>query len=205
MESNSIITYETLYELLRKEKTRPELQELPFTFFQDVLNYLKEKTLISTSKKDEASIFAKMELQQTQTQLSNIIRIIKEIYEKRESKIIQLALISSRTDSNTKSINLLPEEKTFYSLIKEDLDLSRKGILENLIEGQFPKISKKTKDIKMDNLATKEQETVRIVHPIPQFIGPNKQIYGPFEGENIINIPSSLANLLIKSKRAEKI
>jgi len=203
--TDSIITYETLYEFLRREKTRPELQLLPDSFFQDVINYLKEKNLILNSKKDESSIFAKMELQNTQTQLNNIIRILKELYEKRESKILQLAIISSRTNSESKNVDMLKEERILYYLIKERLDLSRQGILDNLLNCQYPSLIKKTKDIKIDNQAKNTQETLRIMHPVPKFIGPDQQSYGPFEEENIINISSFIADTLIKSKRAEKI
>ena len=49
-----IITYETLYELLRKEKIRTELQNLDPEFFKHVVTYLNDKEAIlqSQSKKD---------------------------------------------------------------------------------------------------------------------------------------------------------
>ena len=47
-----IITYETLYELLRREKSRKELQKLDPNFYQRVTNYLEEKNIILKSQKD---------------------------------------------------------------------------------------------------------------------------------------------------------
>ena len=36
------ITYETLYELMRLEKNREEMQKLPDNFIQDTLSYLAQ-------------------------------------------------------------------------------------------------------------------------------------------------------------------
>jgi len=41
------ITYETLYELLRREKSNDELQKLDESFFRDVIEYLAERTKYS--------------------------------------------------------------------------------------------------------------------------------------------------------------
>ena len=56
--SEITITYETLYELLRREKFRQELQQLTPTFYQDTVNYIKEKQVILDSQKNKDSIFA---------------------------------------------------------------------------------------------------------------------------------------------------
>ena len=37
------ISYTTLFELLRREKDREELQKLQKTFFEDVKSYIQEK------------------------------------------------------------------------------------------------------------------------------------------------------------------
>ena len=115
MEKDVIITYESLYELLRREKSRPELQSLDNTFFKDVLKYLEEKKAIVESQGKKDSIFGNLEVEKTKKQLESIKKIIKEIYEKRESKIMQSALSSSRTDSSNNFDTMLPEERIFYN------------------------------------------------------------------------------------------
>ena len=40
-----IITYETLYELLMREKSRAEIQKLDNDFFNDVIKYIKDKKI----------------------------------------------------------------------------------------------------------------------------------------------------------------
>ena len=52
------ITLETLYDILRNEKKREDLQKLEDTFFIDVVNYLQEKNKLLDSKSDENELFA---------------------------------------------------------------------------------------------------------------------------------------------------
>ena len=97
VEEETIITYETLYDLLRNETYKPELQKLDPEFYKTSIQYLKEKKGILESQEKKESIFSDTETEKTSQQVKSILRIIKELYEKREAKIIQLALVSSRT------------------------------------------------------------------------------------------------------------
>ena len=90
-----IITYENLYEILRREKYRTELQKLDETFYKDVVKYLQEKRAILESQAKKDNIFASTELEKTQTQLKNVLKIIRELYEKRENKIVQFSLFKN--------------------------------------------------------------------------------------------------------------
>ena len=51
-EENSMITYENLYDILRKEKHNTELQEIDENFYNKILKYIEEKKeiLVSQSK-----------------------------------------------------------------------------------------------------------------------------------------------------------
>ena len=52
-----VITYDTLFEILRNEKTKGDLQKLHETFFNDVTSYLNEKQETLTKETDQKSIF----------------------------------------------------------------------------------------------------------------------------------------------------
>ncbi len=199
--SDIAITYETIYELLRKEKYEPELQPLPQTFFNDIIEYLKEKQAILDSQKAQKSIFSK-ETEKTEKQIQNIKRIIREIYERRENKIIQLALFSSRTDINQEYQNMLLEEQEFFNLLLKLLNTYRSGILYNLINLKIPLISA-PKDIKTEN--KEKSKLVRFLHPVPKFMGEDLNIYGPFNEEDMANLPYKAAQILINKKRAQEI
>lgn len=209
MEKDVIITFETLYEILRREKSRPELQKLDDTFFKDVIKYLEEKKSILESQSKKDSIFSSSELDKTKKQVENVNKIIKELYEKREFKIIQLALLSSRTGDFNSISSMLPEEKSLYEEINLILKEGRSSILVNLLDGKSPiRVEKshesKPKDI---NIAYKAEDhkLIRILSPLPKFMGPNLEVYGPFEQEMVINLPLEIGSLLIKNKKAEEI
>lgn len=196
-----IITYETLYELLMREKSRSELQKLGDDFFNDVIKYVKDKKEILESQKNKENVFASREIERTTKQLDSIYRILKELYEKRENKILTLALLNSRDDSKIDMSVLLPDEIKFYEGIKNNLNLYRKGILGNLLEGKLP-VLEEPKVIKSD---FKDKMLIRFINSVPKFVGSNGFVYGPFEEENIANLPLDIAKLLIKKERAEEI
>ena len=85
METKEVnITYETLFELLKREKDTTDLQKLEPNFFNNFVDYLNEKKKILG--KDD-SLFSYDEKKKVEKQIDNAKRIIKEIYERREKKI----------------------------------------------------------------------------------------------------------------------
>ena len=190
----TIITYETLYEVLRREKTRQELQILEKTFFQDIQKYLQEKNNILESQKQKSSIFLK-EVERTSKQIENVKRIIKEIHERRETKIIQMAIYASRTNAKIELNALLPEELNFYNQIRSQLETNQDIIL-NLINNK----KSEPKSIKIDN---NELKLVRFTSYIPSFVDSNLNTYGPYEPEDIANLPLKISNLLIEKEKAK--
>jgi len=201
---SEIITYETLYEILRKEKTSSELQKLDENFFQNVVKYIREKSEILESQKKKTSIFASVEIVKTQKQLENIKRILKELYERRENKILQLALFSSRTSQKKENMGLLKEEKNFHQKVENILTSYRKDILFKILSKKLPKIEE-PKDIKIENENKNKTKLVRFLHSLPKFVGDDLNIYGPFEAEDITNLHHKVAKVLIKKRRAQEI
>lgn len=135
------ITLETLYDILRNEKKREDLQKLENTFFEDVVNYLKEKNNFMEAKKNEKSLFASGERDKLDYEIRSIKRILKEIYEKREKKIIDITINRSRTGSEIiDTSSMLKEEKEFYFEILKILDHFRKGVLQHLFIGEMPSV-----------------------------------------------------------------
>ena len=69
-----------------------------------------------------------------------------------------------------------------------------------------PTIIKKEepKDIKRDE-KPQNIEFIRFIETVPKFVGSDLQVYGPFEKEDVANLPINVAALLIKNNRAEEI
>ncbi len=202
-----IITYEALYDILRKEKYEKELQKLEPNFFQLVIKYLEEKEAILASQKTKDSVFAK-ESDKTQKQLDNVGKILREIYEKRENKIVQNALISSRFNESNLP-NMLSEEIQFYNHIKNILSKYRTNILENLLLKKLPNILQDEIKIKEEKPSELKKENpfslLRILEPVPQFIADDLTLYGPFENEDVVSLPNHIASILINKNKAEEI
>ena len=135
METKEVnITYETLFELLKREKDTTDLQKLEPNFFNNFVDYLNEKKKILG--KDD-SLFSYDEKKKVEKQIDNAKRIIKEIYERREKKILNIALIKSRTKSNViDTSSLLENEKRFFEGAVEVLDVFRKDVIDNIINGK---------------------------------------------------------------------
>ena len=185
------LNYETLYEILRREKIKPELQKLDKDFYKNVENYVKEKIDLLDSQKQKSSIFAQKEIEKTEKQLENIKKIIKELYEKREQKIMQLAIAFAKTTNLQDTPEILPEEKLIFDSVMNILKKARERIINNKLE--------KPKVIKMED----ETKLVRFIQAVPKFIGDDMNEYGPFEEEYVALLPSKVVDILIKNNRAE--
>ena len=197
-EKGNMITYETLFNLLRIERNKPELQKLDENFLNQVSSYLEEKQNILKSQESKDSVFAKAEVEKTKKQLEQIKKLLKELYEKRESKILNLALISSRNSEEDEDTSaMLLEEKEFYKVFVKELSLFRSSILDKVINKE-----KTTKILKDES---NDVKMIRILETIPKFVGTDLNIYGPFDKEDIANLPEDVAELLIKNDRAEEV
>lgn len=196
-----LITYESIYEVLRKEKYESEMQKLSPNFFSEVINYLKEKKSILDSQKSQDSIFSK-EAEKTEKQLQNVKKLLRELYDRRENKIVQMALFTSRTGIPADTPNLLKEEEEFYKSLATVLGDCRKGILDSLLALKNPQIIA-PKDIKTEN--KENTKLVRFLYPMPKFMGEDLNIYGPFSSEDIANLPPKVAQLLINKKRVKEV
>lgn len=144
------ITLETLYDILRNEKKREDLQKVNETFFLDVVGYVREKLALLENKKDDDDLFAAGERDKLEYELRSIKRILKEIYEKREKKLIDIALNRSRTQSDIIDTSaMLREEKNFYDQLVDLFDGYRKGVLLNLFAAKIPEIAFNYKEIEL--------------------------------------------------------
>ena len=218
MAQEVVITYETLFELLQREKERADLQRLEPTFFSDTISYIKDKKKILDAKSD--SVFALDEKKKTERQLENICKILKELYERREKKIISLALDKSRTKSNLiDTTALLREEKVVFDAIAELLDTYREAILYSVLNEKMPFMQpspselfyhkpldkKPTGDFKTAFELKKPTKLVRFIYPVQKFVGTELEEYGPFGEEDIANLPAEIADVLISKGKVEEI
>lgn len=204
------ITYETLFDFIRIEKSREELQDLGETFFQDVNQYLEEKRKILTEEKGTLDNFSIEEKEKTKVQLENIKKILRELYERREKKILSIALYTSREPSTLVNTSVMVEyEKDLFNKTVELLNKYRGEILMSMLydgpkqEPQKQETEQLPKE--QESSSKEEKKKIKLLHAIPKFVGRELEIYGPFESGEIEELPLELANILIDKGKAEEI
>jgi DNA replication initiation complex subunit (GINS family) len=206
MSEDSIITYESLYELLRNEKYKQEIQPLEKDFYEKVVRYLRDKKAALEAHKMKDSIFAPESVKRTKRQLENVQKILKDLYDRREGKIIQLAMMHSRTGERVEDKSIfLPEELKLYGETKANLDYFRSNIVDKILNGEKPKLEDKPKSIKTEEEAPQQSLTIRFIEAVPKFMAEDLNEYGPYEPEQVSRMPYKSAQVLIKRKRAELI
>ena len=186
------LNYEAIYDILRRERSRQELQKLAQTFYNEVSSYIKDKEDVLESQKQKSSIFAQKEIEKTEKQLENVKKIINELYEKRELKITQLAISFARARNMQEVPELLPEEKIMFNNVVKILKDSKENSLNEVLYNK-PKVIKTVQETKL----------VRFIQAVPKFVTEDLKEYGPFEEEYIASLPNKVADLLIKNEKVE--
>ncbi len=206
------ITYESLFNILRKEKNTEEIQQLEEGFFENLVDYLKKKEQIIS----DPHIIEK-EKEHTRLQLKNIIKIIRDLYERREKKIIDMAVLKSRGLNIDNNLFKLKEEKLLFENIYNTLSHFRNSVLYKVIKSEIPGKDKvkeeqtteaSEKEVKEPEKEQKEEPEktgmaeVRFISYVPRFAGRNNDVFGPYEPEDKAELPSEIADILIKKQRA---
>ncbi|MFT4260832.1 MAG: hypothetical protein ACMXX9_00175 [Candidatus Woesearchaeota archaeon] len=206
------ITYETLFDLLRRERSRNEIQDLEDTFYDDVKSYLRDKEIMMNE--EDKKFTSRAEKEKIKIQIKNAKKIVKELYETREKKILHLASNKVKTNSVLiKTSNLLPKEKEFFDEAVLLLRKSKKDMLKEIvvletaeIDSSEMKNTKQEKEIKEEpKKNSDEQIKIKLSSNLPKFVGLDQKIYGPYSKGEIVDLPSNVANLLVNKGRAETI
>jgi len=116
-------------------------------------------------------------------ELESAMHFFQEILERREAKILMHALYNVRSGFIPE--NMTKEEEEFFNKIVKCIEEFRK---------RKDELMKET-----------ETYTVAITQPLPEFVGIDMKVYGPFERGDIVTLPKEICKLLISKNVAEKI
>lgn len=228
MDQANKLTYELLFDMLRNEKSREELQALDKNFFADLTDYIQDKERLIRDNSD-SQLFSGLEREKTMKQLENAKRLIKELYERREKKVLNLAMISSRTGGLLDKSAMLPVEQKLFERLSVMLEEFRNDILYRIMGGSMPELREQVPAVGAtvssvsahplgsplpashpaasqttpSTSSGKDTVLVRFTHSVPKFIGKELEVYGPFESEDIANLPRQIADILVSKGRAE--
>src|SRR5574342_614637 len=198
-----VLTYETLYEFLRKEKSREELQKLDGGFIKDTLSYMREKQQSYDDNLTKNDIFSQSERDKLHIQLANIRKILRDLYDIRERKIINMAINRSRTNTQlVDTANLLQQEQAMFESLHSVLLQYRSGILHRMLELREPDILPVI--LPLPNEAPQEEipaplphgiKKIKCLDNIGQIYGEDLEPYGPFQAEEEVSLPGIIADV----------
>ncbi|MDD9952803.1 MAG: hypothetical protein OXR66_00535 [Candidatus Woesearchaeota archaeon] len=212
-----MVTYEQLFDTLRREKSRDELQELEPAFYTEAKAFLAEKEAAMSGDQHALTV------QRARIEYQNIKKILKELYDRRERKIITMAMHKTRTNSAVITTDgLLAEERVLFDKIVTLLQGTRTELFTFFAVEEEPVVtpvpaapeavepeekheeeSKETAAPEAAPDPTSEQQiTVKFLSQVPKFVGKNLEIFGPFEEGMSAELPDSVAQILIKKGRA---
>ncbi len=184
-----IITYQTVYEMLRRELDREELQKLPNNFFLDVAMYIRDKEILA--KEQSLGI-----INPHAKQLENVHRIIHQLVERRERKILHLGLDSVRSSRLITSDAMLPHEKQLFDNTITIINQFR-VVAMNLVRQPIPLAR-----LEKPNTIPPGFTIVKFLEQVPKLIGPELEEYGPFSQHEIATLPQPIVAVLLENNRA---
>lgn len=185
-----MITYNELYDALRKERYSEQLQPLPKIFIKDVSAYLNDKKEIADKKNDDFSDT----ILKSKKQFENSIAIFKELILRRKKKILELAFVAAETGISKRDFeNMLAIEKEVFDGIMKSLEKGDKKINEQL-KGEIESEIEKPKN-----------KMIVFIDDTEEFLDLDGNKLGPFKKGDVANIPEEISNILIIDKKAEAV
>lgn len=221
-EKEIVITYDVLYDFLRREKNNGEIQNLGDDFLRNVAAYLEQKQALMKENTKDSGIFGLEEKRKLLQQLENVHKMLSDLYDWREKKIVAMARDVSRTDSSIADTSaLLEPEKKLYQEVLDVLNRFRKDVLGNLllcreietpVPGALPEPDKGQEGPKALNTNVELSATegavlvkIRFRESVPPFMGPDMKEYGPFDLDDVKELPEEIAGLMMQKGCAEKV
>ena len=178
------LDYDELRKIYRIEKNNSRLAEVE----EDFLDSLKE--FFEGQRKDYLQSLNDLSSTKAKS-FSNLRKIIGEIFSIREKKLLNKALIASRTGDIENERMALQEKETLKELLAV---LNRhQEILDGIFNGRAKQASK-----------AGEKVSLKVVQDVPAFMGADMKEYGPFARDRVVSVPEKIASLLVSRKLAEK-
>jgi len=171
------ITFELIRKIQREEQRTQKLSKLPDDFYKNVKSYINTKT--------------NMENRKVVLEVKSIERLAEDIFNRRERKVLNLAIISART--NIQPENLTEEERSFFDHVLAVVKERRNTLLTVAVE----------KDVKggEDEKMAPTPETAGLVvfkKEVPAFVGSDLKNYGPFKKGDITKLPDENKKIMLE-------
>jgi DNA replication factor GINS len=178
--ADETITFELVRKIQREEQRLPKPTKLPENFYQNVNNYVQQKRKTAESMGDRKTGF----------EVKNIEMLIEDIFNRRERKILNGALIAVRT--NIAPENLAEEEKVFFDLVVRSIKERRTSVLSHVFD-------------EAKELETVSEAQVVFKEDIAEFVGSDLREYGPYKKGDVAILPEDNVKILLGKGIAEEL
>jgi DNA replication factor GINS len=176
--------YNDLYKAWKSEKTSQEPQPLPNDFYRKTDAYLNGLEKENESIDDHT---AKGRLTLKEKEVAT--RLLRELKETRLRKLLALA----RSGEPISDANLTDEERKLLKEFDESLQAFNQALrVETETAATAPK-------------ERAELSVVRFLQDIPEIVGTDLKIYGPYKKEDVGSLPNQNAKALVKQGVAKEI
>jgi len=180
-----MISYNDLYEILRKEKYADSLQMLPKDFLETVSVFLNE---MKSAGSADAGFFDGTDFK-NKKQLENALSLFKELMLRRKKKILSLIFVATETGIMKRDYEnmLVFEREVFEKMVKifEDGDKELARVLQGRKE------------------EAKENRMVIFHQNVEQFVDMAGKLVGPFISGELANLESPVSEILVAGGKAK--
>ncbi len=184
-----MITYEELYEYLRKEKFGERLQNLPKNFIEEYVDYVETKRKQFALM--EGDMFAD-DLLREKKQYENAMTLFRDLILRRKKKILELVFVAAETGIMKKDFaDMLTYEKELFEKLVAALETGDKSLQEQL-RGDT-------------GAPTATTALIMLEEDVTEFVDMQGNAIGPFTKGAVANIDRSVADILVADGKARHV
>ncbi len=180
--------YEDLYELLRNEKFSTDLQDMSLENLKKIRSYFNERNN-KLNESESSNMFSSHNKLKIQGEIDNATRIVNDLINIRERKIINRAIFTSRSNENIEDTsNMIEIEKKLYDFLNVELKKFRKSYLY---------------EIENREINDKKHKKYVVLEDIP-LLSDGINEYGPYKKNDFIELPRNIANILVNESKIKE-
>jgi DNA replication initiation complex subunit (GINS family) len=189
------IDYKTLRRIQQLEKTTPVLSKIPEMFYQKLTVYIENLEQRALQEKDS------QKLKLFHDEIENTKKLVHDIYELREKKIVQSAL--SKVRGGTPDLkNVHPLEQQLFDILIKQINLARTKIFTTKPEKTPLLPSSKPKPT--HDPSSNTHPILHIKETLPEFVGTNMKTYA-LRKDDVLSLPQDISAPLLKRGVANQI
>lgn len=173
--ADETITFELIRRVDREEQRSPKLSRIPDNFYSAVHSYVQQKKTMA-AKEDRRGLL----------EVKNIERLVEDIFDRRERKVVTAAVNAART--NIQPENMVEEERDFFDLMAGTIRQRRETSLRKMFAVE----------------KGEQAELIVFKDEVAEFVGSDMKNYGPFKKGDIAKLPDDNMKLLLQQGSVEQ-